>query len=227
MQQTRSGLQHDFAELIVSTLHVDFDHQDCWRQLRLREMASAIKKLNGRRTATGCSVAPVPQDRMALFPRQPHATAGGGGCLPVASESEFTPAKLAMFYEFTIITALRVLKITSIYNNEYYISNSISIFYGKWQFIFLDHMQGRGRFFRRRWRTTLTRTTRYVSSKCLSMVSTCGRAKRSSKFTGDELGGTETEAPVRIGVRHEGDDHVARSNLAVLFKLPAKFPVEC
>ena len=35
--------------------------------------------------------------------------AGAGGCLSITSESEFTPADLAMFYEFTIMTVHSVL----------------------------------------------------------------------------------------------------------------------
>ena len=52
IQQTLTGLQHDFTGMIVSTLHVHLDHHHCLEVIVLKSKASAIKKLADRLIGT-------------------------------------------------------------------------------------------------------------------------------------------------------------------------------
>ncbi len=48
VQESLTGMQHKFREMIISTLHVHLDHHNCLEVLVVRGKASAIKMLADR-----------------------------------------------------------------------------------------------------------------------------------------------------------------------------------
>ena len=52
VQQTLTEVQHDYTEMIVSTLHVHLDHHNCLEVIVLRAKASVIRKLAERLIGT-------------------------------------------------------------------------------------------------------------------------------------------------------------------------------
>ncbi len=51
-QETLTALQHDFTGMIVSTLHVHLDHNNCLEVIVLKSKAADIKKLADRLIGT-------------------------------------------------------------------------------------------------------------------------------------------------------------------------------